>query len=130
MLRFQKNCYLTFNTCCVIVAITESEGKEMKIKGQIRDLMEQAVRLEDNQILQLQVPSLSQAKNLMRQLKAARKILEDEGILDVPLEIRQEELNGRWLIQIYKERPITVELVEIDEAGDAIIKDSYNLGER
>jgi len=121
---------LTFNTCCVIVAITESEGKEMKIKGQIRDLMEQAVRLEDNQILQLQVPSLSQAKNLMRQLKAARKILEDEGILDVPLEIRQEELNGRWLIQIYKERPITVELVEIDEAGDAIIKDSYNLGER
>jgi len=102
----------------------------MKIKGQIRDLMEQAVRLEDNQILQLQVPSLSQAKNLMRQLKAARKTLEDEGILDVPLEIRQEELNGRWLIQIYKERPITVELVEIDETGDAVIKDSYNLGER
>ena len=101
----------------------------MKIKGQIRDLWAQVARLEDNQIIQLQVPTLSQAKNMMRQLKAARKVCEDEGILDTPVELRQEEVNGKYIIQIYKEKPIIVEIVELND-GEAIVADSYNLGER
>jgi len=101
----------------------------MKIKGQIRDLWAQVARLEDNQIIQLQVPTLSQAKNMMRQLKAARKVCEDEGILDTPVELRQEEVNGKYIIQIYKEKPIIVEIVELND-GEAKVADSYNLGER
>ena len=101
----------------------------MKIKGQIRDLWAQVARLEDNQIIQLQVPTLSQAKNMMRQLKAARKVCEDEGILDTPVELRQEEVNGKYIIQIYKEKPIIVEIVELND-GKAIVADKYNLGER
>jgi transposase len=104
--------------------------KEMiKIKGYIRDLWAQVARLEDNQIIQMSVPTLSQAKNLMRQLKAARKVCEEEGILDVPVEIRQEESNGQYIIQIYKEKPVYVELVEIDETGKANIKKSVSLAD-
>ena len=101
----------------------------IKIKGYIRDLWAQVARLEDNQIIQMSVPTLSQAKNLMRQLKAARKVCEEEGILDGPVEIRQEESNGQYIIQIYKEKPVYVELVEIDETGKANIKKSVSLAD-
>jgi hypothetical protein len=108
----------------------QSGVKEMiKIKGYIRDLWAQVARLEDNQIIQMSVPTLSQAKNLMRQLKAARRVCEEEGILDVPVEIRQEESNGQYVIQIYKEKPVYVELVEIDETGKANIKKSVSLAD-
>ena len=101
----------------------------IKIKGYVRDLWAQVARLEDNQIIQMTVPTLSQAKNLMRQLKAARKACEEEGILDVPVEIRQEESNGQYIIQIYKEKPVYVELVEIDETGKANIRKSVSLAD-
>lgn len=108
--------------------MTGRKEETRKMKGLPDNLTDQLLRLQPGQTMVLHFRDTEKAKAARRKIRDFVEEAMREGILSLQISVSfRSSPNGGGMVLVFCEEPITVEVIEVSDTGDPVLREKFEV---